>query len=258
MKHSNSAIRWLLCLAAVLLCTTFADAARAQTTAQVIVHSANPVSTLSTIELEAMFLKRRDRWSHGVDVVPVDMPEHSPVREAFSQQVHQKATTAIEAFWQRQVFSGRGVPPVQRATPGDVIAFVGSNPGAVGYVSSDIALPQSVKSVGVGLGTGTATSRMYAVNEVDEPPQAISRPAVRYPAALRQRGVEGDVLLEFVVTTEGKVDPSTIEVIQATHDEFRSPAERSIRGTAYRPGRVNGNVVAVRVQQTVAFQLERR
>jgi TonB family protein len=257
MMNMYSAIRGVLCAAAVVICTLNADATQAQTTVQVIVHSSNPASTLTTGELEAMFLKRRGRWSHGTDVIPVDLPEHSPVREAFSQQVHQKPTAAIEAFWQRQVFSGRGVPPVQRSTPGEVIEFVRTTPEAVGYVPSEIALPETVKSVLVQQGDGAA-ARIYNVNEIDEPPRQLSQPAVRYPTMLRQRGVEGRVVLEFVVTTEGNVDPTSIEVLEATHEQFRSPAERAIRGTAYQPGRVRGEVVAVRVQQTVAFQLGRR
>lgn len=252
-----STIRGVLCVAAVVICTLYADATQAQTTVQVIVHSSNPTSTLTTSELEAMFLKRRDRWNHGTEVTPVDLPEHSPVRDAFSQQVHQKPTAAIEAFWQRQVFSGRGVPPVQRSTPTEVIDVVAATPGAVGYVSSNIALPPSVKPVQVRL-ADEAAARIYADNEIDEPPQQLSRPAVRYPTMLRQRGVEGRVVLEFVITTDGKVDPASIEVIETTHEQFRSPAERAVRGTAFRPGRVRGEIVAVRVQQTVAFQLGRR
>ncbi|UCG88477.1 MAG: TonB family protein [Gemmatimonadota bacterium] len=231
--------------------------AQAQTTVQVIVHPSNPASAVTTAELEAMFLKRLDHWSHGAGVIPVDLPEQSPVRDAFSRRVHQKPTTAVEAFWQRQLFSGRGVPPVRRPTEMDVIDFVAATPGAVGYVSSDIDLPPSVKPVLIELADDAAT-QIYGSFEVDQLPELVSQPAVRYPPVLRQRGVEGRVLVEFVVMSDGRVDPSSVEVVEATNDQFRNPAERAVREMAFRPGRVQGESVAVRVQQSVAFTLEGR
>lgn len=244
----------ILCLAAFALGAVTTGEARAQTTVQVIVHSSNPVTALSTADVEAMFLKRNIRWDHGGEIVPVDMPEQSPVRNAFSQQIHHKATAAIEAYWQRQVFSGRGVPPVQRGTPGEVIGFVAGTPGAIGYVPNSTTLPGSVKEVRIR-GAGEANDRIYAPHEVDEPPQALRRPAVQYPARLRQRGVEGSVVLRFVVTTDGTVDANSIEVMEATNQQFSESAERAIRRMAFTPGRVRGELVAVRVQQTVAFEL---
>jgi hypothetical protein len=40
-------------------------------------------------------------------------------------------------------------PPLARATDEDVIAFVSARPGAVGYVSADAVLPDSVRAVAV-------------------------------------------------------------------------------------------------------------
>lgn len=42
----------------------------------------------------------------------------------------------------------------------------------------------------------------------------------RFPEALRRAGVEGDVVVRFVVDTTGRVDMGSIEVVSATHDAF--------------------------------------
>ena len=114
----------------------------------VIVNEANRVATVSAAELSRMFMKKMNRWESGLDVVPVDLPESAAAREAFSAQVHGKAVSAVHAFWQQQIFSGRAVPPAEKASDEQVIAFVRSTPGAVGYVSAGASL-SGVKRVQV-------------------------------------------------------------------------------------------------------------
>lgn len=114
---------------------------------QVIVNAGNPVSELPASEVDKLFQRRRSSWDHGGSVVPIDLPEDSPVRSAFSQDVYGKSVAAIKAYWQRQIFSGRGVPPVVKANDAEVIAMVQSDPGAIGYVSSGARLGTGVKAL---------------------------------------------------------------------------------------------------------------
>jgi ABC-type phosphate transport system substrate-binding protein len=111
----------------------------------VIVNDANPSGAMSASDVSQLFLKQQTRWSNGQLVVPVDQVEDASVREAFSQAVHRRSTSAVEAFWQRQIFSGRAVPPVKKASDEEVIAFVRANPNAVGYVSPGAALGAGVR-----------------------------------------------------------------------------------------------------------------
>ena len=60
-----------------------------------------------------------------------------------------KSVSAVKSYWQQQIFSGRGVPPTERSTDSEVLAYVRSNPNAIGYVSSAAALGGSVKVVTV-------------------------------------------------------------------------------------------------------------
>jgi hypothetical protein len=49
--------------------------------------------------------------------------------------VHEKRVAAVKSCWQQQIFSGRAVPPMEKAAESQILAFVKQNPGAVGYVS---------------------------------------------------------------------------------------------------------------------------
>jgi hypothetical protein len=57
--------------------------------------------------------------------------------------------SAVESYWQQAIFSGRSVPPLEKASDAEVLAFVRANPGAVGYVSGGADLGASVKELTV-------------------------------------------------------------------------------------------------------------
>lgn len=113
----------------------------------VIVNEANETEAISRNDLAQIFLKRTTEWSNGSPVVPVDLTESSPVREAFSQSVHGRPVSAMKAHWQRQIFSGRGVPPVEKAAESEVIEYVRANRNAVGYVRNGSSLGSGVRTL---------------------------------------------------------------------------------------------------------------
>ncbi len=92
---------------------------------------------------------------------------------------------------------------------------------------------------------------------VDERPERLSGPPLRYPEMLRQAGIEGFVILEFVIDTTGRAEASSINVLQSTNRAFESPAIDVIRRSLYRPGRVRGQPVRVLVQQQISFSILR-
>jgi hypothetical protein len=99
---------------------------------------ANPSVSLSSIsreELSRIFLKKTSKFHDGHAASPVDLLTSSTVRDSFSRDVHGKPTSAIEAYWQQQVFSGREVPPPEKSE-GAALDFVRSNANGVAYVSS--------------------------------------------------------------------------------------------------------------------------
>lgn len=116
---------------------------------KVVVNSANDVSEISKKELSALMLKKRSKWpGSDLKVDPVDLVTDSPVREAFSKLIHGRSTSGIESFWQRQIFSGKGVPPTKVANDSDVIDHVKENPGGIGYVSPNASV-DGVKVVAI-------------------------------------------------------------------------------------------------------------
>ena len=91
---------------------------------------------------------------------------------------------------------------------------------------------------------------------VDQPPQLLSLPPLRYPEMLKQAGFEGDVMLDFVIDTTGHVEPRSIRVVSSPHPLFEAAARDAILGSVYRPAQVSGGLVRARVQQALSFTIQ--
>ena len=67
---------------------------------------------------------------------PVDLPEGSSARAQFSSQILGKAVPAVSAYWQQQIFAGKELPPLTKASEAEIVAYVKANANAIGYVST--------------------------------------------------------------------------------------------------------------------------
>jgi hypothetical protein len=100
---------------------------------------ANPACSLTTVDrsfVARAFLKKVRRWPDGAAIEPVDLDQSSPVRRAWSNDVLSRSIEAVRAYWQQMIFSGRGLPPPEMPSDADVVGYVLSRPGAIGYVSA--------------------------------------------------------------------------------------------------------------------------
>jgi protein TonB len=93
------------------------------------------------------------------------------------------------------------------------------------------------------------------VSLADEPPVMLAGPVPAYPELLRQAGVQGRVVLEVVVDTAGRVEPGSFVVVTAVHGAFVTSAQQALAGTLFRPARVHGRGVRVRVSIPIDFVL---
>jgi ABC-type phosphate transport system substrate-binding protein len=99
--------------------------------------------------LSSIFLKQSTRWGDGTPVRPVDQSFRAPVREAFTLRVLEKPLLGMQAYWIRRIADGGVPPPPVKSSDEEVIAFVASTPGSIGYVSVSTALPDSVRVLNV-------------------------------------------------------------------------------------------------------------
>jgi protein TonB len=92
---------------------------------------------------------------------------------------------------------------------------------------------------------------------LDQPPRAISCPAVRYPESVRQAGIQGRVVFQFVIDTLGRAEPASIQVVQSPHDSMTAAAREALVSCEFTPGRVDGRAVRVLLRLPMDFQFRR-
>ena len=75
-----------------------------------------------------------------------------------------------------------------------------------------------------------------------------------YPPSLRASGVGGRVELEFVVGADGRVVPSSLQVISAPHFDLSTAARTMILETRFQPATARGCAVPNLVRQAINFR----
>ncbi len=112
---------------------------------KVVVNPSVQISEMSSAEVSRLFLKKTTRWSSGGQVLPVDQLPKSPVRIDFSQAIHRKDVDVVKSYWQAQIFSGIATPPPELASDAEVLSYVRSRAGAIGYLSKEASPGDGVK-----------------------------------------------------------------------------------------------------------------
>ena len=96
----------------------------------------------------------------------------------------------------------------------------------------------------------------YGLAAVDVSPRAISQIPPIYPEALKAQGINGSVLLSFVITSEGDVKDVEPILHKTTRYEFIEPSIKAVSQWKFTPAQVNGMPVNVRVIAPIAFSAE--
>ncbi|HEX9564566.1 MAG TPA: TonB family protein [Gemmatimonadaceae bacterium] len=99
---------------------------------------------------------------------------------------------------------------------------------------------------------------IHTVDEVERAAALVANaPRPVYPEALRRAGVEGNVLVSFVVDTLGRPDMSTFTVLRASHDLLAQAVRRAVSHQQFVPAEVGVRKVRQLVQQPFAFSIVR-
>lgn len=79
----------------------------------------------------------------GIHVTAVNANSGSAVRDRFLQTFVKRDDDSYKGYWTVRRYSGLGAPPRELASSTEVIDFVKSTPGAIGYVD-EADVPQGV------------------------------------------------------------------------------------------------------------------
>jgi len=121
--------------------------------------------------------------------------------------------------------------------------FIGKGPPRVHAASPDSTV-------------GADASSAYHESQVERPVMLAPNSATpAYPDVLRQAGVEGEVLVSFVVDTTGRVEVSSFKVLRATHEFFATAVKNALPRMRFIPAELGTHKVRQLVQQPYSFAI---
>lgn len=117
----------------------------------------------------------------------------------------------------------------------------------------------STAAVDLNAATGLepAASQVYMESVVEEKPEILSGPQLPYPELLRQAGVQGRVVVQLILDTLGRAEPSSVKVIQTPDAGFDQVATNYVLHALFRPARVHGRAVRVLLNIPIDFKVKR-
>jgi protein TonB len=137
------------------------------------------------------------------------------------------------------------VPPID-------ITTVVSKPGDFSSTSTGAFRPDGVETQTAPYGSplrGNQVDRQVGLIPGVRPPA--------YPESLRSAGIEGKVLVEFVVDERGQPMQGSIRVVQSDNELFANAVRAALGRLRFTPAEVGGKKVSQLVQMPFVFTLNR-
>ncbi len=96
---------------------------------------------------------------------------------------------------------------------------------------------------------------VYSFAMVQQKPKLIKRVLPEYPELARKAGLEGKVIVEYIVGKDGHV--KSARVLKSDNEIFNQAALNAVKQYVFKPAMQNDRPVSVRVIQPIVFALER-
>ena len=101
---------------------------------------------------------------------------------------------------------------------------------------------------------------IYGPQDLSSPPKLVSPAATArliarsYPETMRSTGTGGTVELQFVINADGKVDASSIQVVDAPIPALGQAAKAVAEKMEFVPGKKDGQAVRARVSLPIQYK----
>lgn len=180
-----------------------------------------------------------------IDLPPPPEPEEPEIVEAAGDAPPELADIA---------------PPMQNDVPSAVIdsAFVQQiqappPPSLARPSGGNIVIPTTTTRPALGAG-GAGLGNIFDLKDLDKDPTPTFQPRPPYPFEMRRSGINGEVVVRFVVDSSGGV--RNPQIVRSTHAAFEATVLETVVKWKFRPGekggaKVNTGNVVIRIPFTL-------
>jgi ABC-type phosphate transport system substrate-binding protein len=139
---------WPLAIAGIAFLATSAFTSGTQEF-RIIAHPTVQGTKISRANLSALFTGKNSRWGDKAEARPVDQSARAPVRRAFTATIIGLSMGELQLYWQERIATDHVFPPPTKSSDQEVLGYVASHEGAIGYVGPDTVIPETVKVLAV-------------------------------------------------------------------------------------------------------------
>ncbi len=100
-------------------------------------------------------------------------------------------------------------------------------------------------------GFGQGIKDLFNPADLDQPIQLRVPVKPVYPSDLKRQGIPGEVVVEFIVDSNGNV--TAAQIVRSSHREFEAPTLQAVSKWKFRPGKKGGRAVNFRASQLLLF-----
>jgi periplasmic protein TonB len=111
----------------------------------------------------------------------------------------------------------------------------------------------TIPKTSAGRNIGAGMKDLFNIADLDQQPAARFQAKPVYPFEMRRAGIQGEVLVGFIVDTNGDVREAY--AIRSTQREFEQAAVQAVQKWKFRPGRKGGRAVNTRMQVPIVFSI---
>jgi periplasmic protein TonB len=172
----------------------------------------------------------------AVQIVMPDLTPQQVVQDTQEQQAPADIAPPMQTDMPQIVTDTSFVQPLQPSPPSNLQMNTGA-----------ITIPANAGGFVKGM-------QVFDINKLDQIPEAVYRPEPTYPYEMRKQGISGQVVVQFIVDSQGNVLDAF--AVSSTQHDFEEPAVQAVSRWKFRPGRKDGRAVATRMEIPIVFSLE--
>lgn len=109
----------------------------------------------------------------------------------------------------------------------------------------------------IGKAAGAADHGPYMEFQVEKPVAKIGGDAPEYPSSLRDSGVEGQVLAQFVVNESGRYEGGSLKILSSSNPAFTAAVKDALPRMRFSAAQIGGKKVQQLVQMPFQFHLQK-
>lgn len=144
-------------------------------------------------------------------------------------------------------------PPMQQdvpqlATPDSFVQKIQPPPPENVTISASMSIVPEIRDPNMFRGM-----KVFDISMLDQQPVARFQARPQYPFEMRRAGISGEVVVDFIVDTNG--DVQNAYALRSSQREFEAAAVQAVSKWKFKPGRKGGRDVPTHMQVPIVFTL---